>query len=397
LRILHTADWHVGRLIRGRSRADEHRAVLDEIAALAAREHVDVVIVAGDLFDLAAPSPEAEEIVYRALLALADGGAHVVVIAGNHDHPRRFEAIKPLLERTGRVHSGATLARPDAGGVLTLTTTAGETARIALFPFLSQRGIVTADFLMRGDAADHAQSYDRRTGELVRALCAPFSTDSVNLLVGHMMVEKAVAGGGERAAHMNEEYRVSASCFDHPSLHYVALGHVHRAQRLPAACPVWYSGSPLQLDFGETENEPGIVLIEAVAGKPAAVEQRRLQAGRRLRSVRGLAATLADAIGDAGDAYLRLVLDDPPRPGLAEELQEIYPNAVKIELAAVEARGDSTGDLGSAGDLGDRLDRAPRDSFAEYLAERGEDDPRLIALFDQLLDESYEVHAAEAT
>jgi exonuclease SbcD len=391
LRILHTADWHVGRQIKGRSRADEHRAVLDEIAGLAAREGADLVIVAGDLFDVAAPSPEAEEIVYGALLALADGGAHVVLVAGNHDHPRRFEAIKPLLQRTGRVHAGAVLARPADGGVLTVTTASGETARIALFPFLSQRGIVTADALMRGDAADHAQSYAQRTAELVRALCAPFATDSVNLLVGHMMVERAVAGGGERAAHMGEDYRVGASCFDHPSLHYVALGHVHRAQRIPAACPVWYSGSPLQLDFGETENEPGVVLIEARAGKPAEVEERRLRAGRRLRTVRGLAAALGDATRDAGDAYLRLLLEDPPRPGLADELQALYPNAVKIELAAVEPGGDA------AGDLSDRLDRAPRESFAEYLSERGEDDPRLLALFDQLLDDTHEVHAAEAT
>ena len=97
MRLLHTADWHVGRAIRGHSRADEHRAVLSEIAGLAAEHQVDVVLIAGDQFDTAAPSAEAEQIVYRALLDLAATGAQVVLVAGNHDNPRRWGAIAPLL------------------------------------------------------------------------------------------------------------------------------------------------------------------------------------------------------------------------------------------------------------------------------------------------------------
>ena len=97
VKILHTADWHVGKTLRGRSRADEHRGVLDEIVAITRDEAVDLVLVAGDQFDRAVPSPESEQIVYDALLRLARTGAHVVVIAGNHDNPRRLAAVKPLL------------------------------------------------------------------------------------------------------------------------------------------------------------------------------------------------------------------------------------------------------------------------------------------------------------
>ncbi|MBN2624712.1 MAG: exonuclease subunit SbcD, partial [Acidimicrobiales bacterium] len=82
MRLLHTSDWHVGKAIRGRSRAAEHQAVLAEIAQIAERESVDLVVVAGDLFDTATPTAEAERIVYRALLDLAAGGRPVVVIAG---------------------------------------------------------------------------------------------------------------------------------------------------------------------------------------------------------------------------------------------------------------------------------------------------------------------------
>src|SRR5690349_2130715 len=97
MKILHTADWHVGKTVRGHSRADEHRAVLDELVAVAEAREVDLVIVAGDLFDTASPTPESEQIVYQALLGLRATGAQVVVIAGNHDNPHRLLAVAPLF------------------------------------------------------------------------------------------------------------------------------------------------------------------------------------------------------------------------------------------------------------------------------------------------------------
>src|SRR5215831_1164843 len=121
MRFLHTADWHVGRQIRGRSRADEHVAVLAEIASIAADNEVDAVLVPGDLFDSAAPPPEAEQIVYRALLDLAASGATVVVLAGNHDSDRRLQAVEPLLE-LGRIVTRPVFARPDGGGVVSVVS-----------------------------------------------------------------------------------------------------------------------------------------------------------------------------------------------------------------------------------------------------------------------------------
>ena len=143
MRLLHTGDWHVGKTLRGRSRAEEHEAILAEIVELVAENEVDAVLVAGDLFDTAAPTPEAERIVYGALLALARAAPHIVVICGNHDNPRRLEAIEPLLELTN-IHALPALARPEEGGVLTLEIRERERLQIALLPFLSQRGIVRA-------------------------------------------------------------------------------------------------------------------------------------------------------------------------------------------------------------------------------------------------------------
>lgn len=387
MRILHTADWHVGRSIRGRSRADEHEAVLAEIAGVAADEHVDLVLLAGDVFDSAAPSPEAERIVYRSLLALAEI-APVVAVAGNHDSPQRLAAVTPLLAAS-RVHVGAVLARPEDGGVIDIALEGGETARLALLPFLSQRQIVRADDLMNLDADQHAGQYSARVQAVLQALCAAFSDDTVNLIVTHVMVAGGTMGGGERTAHTIFDYFVPASAFP-ASAHYVALGHLHRCQRVAAPCPAWYPGSPLQLDFGETENHPGVLLIDAAPGRPARVREHLLSSGRRLRTLRGTLAELEASMGSTGQEHLRVVVVGEARAGLSEQIREWFPDAVDVRIEPPEGSAADAAAQAPA-----RLDRSPADLFEEYLAERGAADERVAALFRDLLDEANAPDAAD--
>jgi DNA repair protein SbcD/Mre11 len=376
MRILHTADWHVGRTIRGRSRANEHQAVLREIAEIAARESVDLVLVAGDQFDTAAPGPDAERIVYRALLDLVDTGAQVVLVAGNHDNPGRLAAVAPLLE-TSRVHCGARLARPEGGGVVDVQA-GGEVARIALVPFLSQRGIVRADDLLALDADQHGQRYEARCRQIIARLCAAFAPDTVNLLVAHLMVAGGTAGGGERSAHTIFDYCLSPTVFP-PDAHYVALGHLHRAQQVPAAAPAWYAGSPLQLDFGEEQQTKAVLLVDASPGQPAEVRAVELRSGRGLRTLRGSLDDLESLAGTTGDDHLRVVVRGQARAGLAEQVREWYPEAVDVIVESPElapAEGGATA----------RLGRSPVELFGEYLRDRGAEDERVAALFAELLD-----------
>ncbi len=379
MKILHTSDWHVGRTIRGRSRAEEHRDVLAEIAGIAGREAVDLILVAGDLFDVLTPSAESEQIVFRALLDLADI-APVVVVAGNHDHPRRLEAVAPLLE-LGRVRVGAVLSRPDEGGVITVDTAAGQTARIALVPFVGQRAIVSADDLMALDPDQHGGQYAGRLAAVIAKLTAGIALDQVNLVVAHLMVAGGTLGGGERSAHTIFDYAVSAQAFD-GSLSYVALGHLHRPQKVPAAAPVWYSGSPLQMDFGETEDRKAVLLVEAEPGLPARVREVSLQAGRRLLKLRGTLEQIAGLQDEVGDAYLRVELEETARVGLADEVRQLFPTAVDVTIAASEEARDTVAPV--------RLGRPPHELFTEYLTHKNALDERLVALFDELLAESHE-------
>ncbi|HZM29060.1 MAG TPA: exonuclease SbcCD subunit D [Acidimicrobiales bacterium] len=378
MRLLHTSDWHVGKAVRGRSRADEHQAVLAEIVRVADDRAADLVIVAGDLFDTAAPTAESERIVYRALLDLAAGGRPVVVIAGNHDSAQRLAAVAPLSAASG-IQVASAIRPAGDGGVLEVEA-GGETALVALLPFPSQRYVVTADVLCSGDAAHAHATYADRVVRILGSLTAGLGDGTVNLVAGHLMVMGGTMGGGERGAHTVFDYWVPSTAFP-ASVQYVALGHLHRAQQLPGPAPLHYCGSPLQLDFGETANEPVVNLVDVRPGLPAQVTSVPLSAGRRLRTLRG---TVVDVLAAAQDVpegdHLRVVLDEKPRAGLADEIRERLPAAVEVVLAPREGEAATPVDH-------DRLDRTPQVLFREYLAERDVADDRLVALFDELVDE----------
>jgi exonuclease SbcD len=373
VKILHTSDWHVGRSIRGRSRADEHRAVLAEITSIADDSAVDVVLVAGDLFDTGSPSPESEAIVFQALLDLADI-APVVAVAGNHDNPRRFAALEPLLS-LGRISIGSGLRRPDEGGVIDIP---GIDCRVALVPWTSQRGIVKADDLMDLDPDDHGLRYSGRMELILAALCQGMTTSTVNVVLSHMMVHGAGEAGSERQAHIFG-YAVPPAAFP-STLSYVALGHLHRQQRIPHAAPTWYAGSPLQLDFGEVEDRKGVLLVEAEPGLPSKVTAIPLESGRRLGVVRGTVAQIESAIEGSDADLLKVYVEEPSRAGLATEIRDLSERIVDVVIAATERHEDAHESQG-------RLERPEDQVFAEYLSSKNIEDPAVVGLFRELLDQ----------
>ena len=378
MKILHTSDWHVGKQLRGMSRLDEHRAVLAEVADVARAETVDAVLVTGDLFETAAPQPDAQGVVWNALLRLRDTGARVVVIAGNHDNQSAFDAMTPLFAELGITVLGHA-ARPDAGGVVEWETAAGEPVVCALVPFVSQRYAVRTEQLLELDAAQAAGRYAERMRQLIDALCRDFRPDAVNLLAAHCFVPGGRLGGGERDAQIANEYGVEAIHFP-AHANYVALGHLHRTQRVDAPAPAWYAGSPVQVDFGEEQDDKHVLLVETAPGVPARVEQRTLQSGWQLRTVSGTLDELR-AI-DAGDAWLRVVVREPARAGLADEVRELLPRAVDVRVERVTS-DDAASDAAPA----TRRGRSAPDLFGEYLRVEGVDDARVLQLFERLYDD----------
>lgn len=374
MKILHTSDWHVGRRIRGRDRSGEHDDVLQEIAGLAAEHDVDLTVVAGDVFDTSSPPPESERIVWGALLSLSEVSP-VLIVSGNHDSSARLDAISPLLEM-GRISVVGAPAKPEEGGVAHLEDMG---LKAAMLPFVSQRGIVKVADMMGSDPDQHAGKYVDRMQRIISALTAGMTPDTVNVLISHLTVFGAEKGGGERRAHTVFDYAVPASIFP-GHLNYVALGHLHRQQKVPHSGQVWYSGSPLQLDFGEVDDRKGVLLIEAEAGKPARVTTIPLTAGRNLMTLRGRLDEVVARADEVVGAYVKVILTEKGRVGLADEVRAAIPDAVDVVLESPEERPRR--------EVDERESLDPAEAFHRYLAEGDQEDPDVEKLFSDLLEEA---------
>jgi exonuclease SbcD len=378
---MHTADWHVGKTLKGRDRLDEQRAVLAEIAQVAEANEVDAVLVAGDVYESSAPSAQAQYLVVKTLLRLRQAGAEVIVIAGNHDHGATFEAYRPLMGVAGITLAGAVRA-PDKGGVIRFRARSdGADVQVAVLPFLTQRYAVRAAEIVARTPSENVRAYDEMIRQVVASLTSGFGDATVNLLMSHLTCVGGVFGGGERAAQSIFEYSVPATIFP-VSAHYVALGHLHRRQSLPAHCPVHYSGSPIAVDFGEQDNTSVVCVVEARPSVPARVTDIPIASGRRLRTVRGTLPELQAQTASFGDDYLRVWLREPTRAGLRDDTVAILPNALEVRIDPAFA-GPSRPERPESAQAA----RSPGQLFADYCASVQVEDTRVAALFGELYDE----------
>jgi DNA repair protein SbcD/Mre11 len=372
VRLLHTADWHVGRSLQGRNRLDEQRAVLAEIASIARDRQAELILITGDLFDSASPSPEAESVVYGALLELSEIGK-VVVTPGNHDSDRRLQAVTAVFGLADVTIRPFVDPQP-----LRFESKDGEPVVIATLPWISQRYVVKAAQLMDLDAFELGSEFKDRVGHMIERVCEPFSNDSINLFAGHLSLFNATLGGGERTAQTIFEYCIDATAFP-GSTHYVALGHMHKAQKMPGPCPIYYCGAPLHLDFSDDEGHRKVNVVDARPGQPAEVHEIELTSGRRLRTVTGTIKQLEKIAENVGDDHLRVIVTSKASTGLGDRVRELFPNAVKVIAAAPEDERTP--------DTVDRHALSPQELFARYLDERDIEDQALVSLFSELYEE----------
>ena len=379
---MHTADWHVGKTLKGRDRLDEQRAVLAEIAQVAEVNQVDAVLVAGDVYESSAPSAQAQHLVVQTLLRLRQAGAEVIVVAGNHDHGPTFEAYRPLMGVAGITLAGA-VRPPDKGGVIRFRARSdGAEVQLAMLPFLTQRYAVRAAEIVAQTPSENVRAYDEMIRQVVASLTGGFGDATVNLLMSHLTCVGGVFGGGERSAQSIFEYSVPATIFP-VSAHYVALGHLHRRQSLPAHCPVHYSGSPIAVDFGEQDNTSVVCVVEARPTVPARITDIPITSGRRLRTVRGTLAELEAQAASFGDDYLRVWLREPTRAGLRDDTVAVLPNALEVRIDPAFAEPSRTERPATA-----YAARSPGQLFADYCASERVEDTRVAALFGELYDEA---------
>lgn len=335
MRILHTSDWHVGKKLGRYDRMEEMAEVLNEVVEIASAEDVDVVLVSGDLFDRPSPPLDGLKLVIDTLIALTNGGQRsVVAVAGNHDSGDLFEVLAPLVEPSG-VYLVGDIKRPEDGGVVTLDTQAGRCA-VACFPFLREGRVV--DFMSDKDSwyGTYADKIRDISTTYAQAAIEAAGPEGIALLTAHFMVTGVSIGGhgiprGERELHIGQAYAATEQAIP-PTLHYVAMGHIHAPQKVPASpVPAEYAGSLLQLDFGESGEEKRVVVVDVVPGQRAETRSVPLRKGRRLVRAEGTWETLIER-DDLTDVFADLVvLTDGPDPGLADRARAAFPYLVKVE------------------------------------------------------------------
>ncbi len=284
MRFLHASDWHLGKTLEGRSRIPEQEAYLDEVVQLAS--DVDLVLIAGDVFDVYNPPIDAEELYFETLARLGSQ-CPVVVIAGNHDSPDRIAAATPLARAhgvyiVGRV--GQELKTDDrlvrtAPGVVGLQTAAGP-ACIAALPYPSEARL---KLLLTETVRERSlqQAYSEKVRRVLHGLAEHFEPDAVNLVTSHLQVRACMQSESERAL-VGGAYQVETDVFPEAA-QYVALGHLHRAQDVPdAPTAVRYCGAPLAFRFSETEDVRTHTLVDVQPGEAARIETLPISAGRPL-------------------------------------------------------------------------------------------------------------------
>lgn len=334
MKILHTSDWHIGKKLGRFDRTDEYREVLNEVAEIANREEVDLVVNSGDVFDRPIPRMEDLSLGLESLTRLTNQGRRpVVAIAGNHDSPKLFEVLAPFLAPRN-VHLVGRIKPPEEGGVLDLETP-GSRAVVSCFPFLRE-GLTFDVWEPPGERYSKyaerlrgiAHAYSEYAGKLA-------GTEAVTILVAHFLVGGAKVHGhgaprGERELHMGEAYAADKQAIP-PGPQYVAMGHIHKPQSItgaPAAAE--YAGSLLEMDFGEAEEKKRVVIVDVKPGQPAKVNEVILQGGRRLLRPNG---TWNEIKAEPGvyDSYLDLTVHtDGPDPGLADRARNEFQYMVKV-------------------------------------------------------------------
>jgi exonuclease SbcD len=315
MRILHTSDWHIGRSFHGHSTLDALTGVLDVLVTQVREHAVDVVIVAGDVFDSAAPSAACYPVLSRALAALADAGARVVVTSGNHDSAARLGFQSALLRDGIAVVTDPTTV----GTPVTFTDDHGP-VHVYGIPYLEPAIVrhLWSGVELRTQAQTMAHALD-----LVRADLAERGGRSI-------VAAHCFAAGVDSTPGVEREIRqggldvVPLSAFDGPD--YVALGHIHGRQQLSER--VRYAGAPLHYSFGEAGKPRGSWLVDIGAGGLSTVRWLDLPVPRPLVTLRGrLDDLLADEQFEAErDHWVRAeYTDSTPQPDPMRRLQARFP------------------------------------------------------------------------
>lgn len=319
MKILHTSDWHIGRMLYGRRRYKEFEEFLSWLSEIIHQEQVDVLLVAGDVFDTSAPSNRAQALYYQFLCRIsASRCRYVVVIAGNHDSSSFLNAPRELL-RALNVHVIGAVTENLEDEVLLLSNQEGTPALIVCaVPYLRDRDIRVVE------AGERIEDKENKLVEGIRGHYAKVAglaeqkrkalgIEIPIIAMGHLFTAggRTVDDDGVRELYVGSLAHVSAGIFP-DCIDYLALGHLHVPQKVAGSEVMRYSGSPLPMGFGEARQEKSVCLVEFVSNK-ATVKLIKVPVFQRLERLRGtweeISARILELSVSHSKAWLEIVYE----------------------------------------------------------------------------------------
>lgn len=289
MRILHTGDWHLGKNLEGASRMDEQELFLNDFVDIVEKNKVDLVIIAGDVYDNSNPPARAEKMFYDTLKKLSKNGERLIlVIAGNHDNPERLVAAGPLAMEHGIIMSGTpktVIQCGEYGQHKVINSGEGfieveinnEKAVILTVSYPSEKRLNEVLYGEMDSDEDRVKAYGERIKSLFDSLEKNYRSDTINLVVSHLFAMGSEEGGSERSIQLGGSYIVNGSCFPKKA-QYIALGHVHKPQIVPGTNKkARYSGSPLHYNKKEINITKKCFIIDVKANEECVVNEIELK------------------------------------------------------------------------------------------------------------------------
>lgn len=285
MRILHTSDWHLGKSLEGFSRMDEQELFLNDFVEMVKEKNVDVIIIAGDIYDSANPPARAEKMFYDTLKKLSSNGERLtLVIAGNHDNPERLVAAGPLARDHGIIMLGTPKTVVDVGdygrhkvlesgeGYVEIEMN-GERAVILSVPYPSEKRLNEVLYGSMDEEGDRLKSYSDRIKQLFDQLSLKFRDDTINICVSHLFAMGSEEAGSEKNIMLGGSFIVDGGCFPEKA-QYVALGHIHKPQIVPGTNKkARYAGSPIHYNKKETSFNKKCYIVDLKANEECNIEE----------------------------------------------------------------------------------------------------------------------------
>ncbi|QDQ00218.1 exonuclease SbcCD subunit D [Lysinibacillus fusiformis] len=327
MKLFHTADWHLGKLVQGMYMTEDQHYILQKFMQAIDEEKPDAIIVAGDLYDRSMPPVEAVNLLNEVFAKIVlDKKIPVLAVAGNHDSAGRLNFGSRLMRDSG-LHIVGQFTKDHAP--IVLTDEFGE-VHFHLVPFAEPAAVRTIL------ADDTIQSHQDAMQKIIAHITQTMDTTKRNIFIGHAFVtkyghEEENTSDSERPLSIGGSDCVNASLFE--QFNYTALGHLHKAHFVSNET-IRYAGSPLKYSLSEHLHEKGFLMVELDETGQVTVEKRKLVPRRDLRVVEGLMDDLLKLTPSEDYVFVRLT-DDTPVASPMERIRTVFPHALHIERMVV--------------------------------------------------------------